>query len=336
MKFIYVIYIIVLISAILRPITIALHEIGHAIPALIFTKGNVNVYIGSFREVKNCIKLRMGRLHIFIKYSPMQFTGGLCDSFSSELSIFKQVVILASGPLFVFVFSFVLTYLSIVYEWPDIPKALVMILLISSVYDLFIDFIPKKKPVVNLDGRDVYNDGQAIINLIKNKKSISVDYSYEMGEHIIDLSKQFAQAGYDRFMQGDHLAAIKEYSKAIEINDQSSVYYNNRGYSYQLLEKYERSIFDFNRAVDLDNKCAYALNNRGLSLLMLDRFDEGMDDILKSINIDKDNVYAVRNLGICYYKKKDYQMARELLNKAIEKDSSIPLVHDYLEKLECK
>jgi len=51
-----------------RPITTFVHELGHAIPSLLFTKGPVVIYVGSYGDISNSTTTTFGRLSIIFKF----------------------------------------------------------------------------------------------------------------------------------------------------------------------------------------------------------------------------------------------------------------------------
>ncbi len=46
------------------PITVLLHELGHAIPALILTRQKVSIYIGSYGDPDKSLHFRIGLLEL--------------------------------------------------------------------------------------------------------------------------------------------------------------------------------------------------------------------------------------------------------------------------------
>jgi tetratricopeptide (TPR) repeat protein len=63
-------------------------------------------------------------------------------------------------------------------------------------------------------------------------------------------------------------SALKDYSKAIELDPSYSSPLNNRGIIYVNQRKLSRALQDFNRAIELDPKNFYALNSRGRFFLL--------------------------------------------------------------------
>ena len=61
--------------------------------------------------------------------------------------------------------------------------------------------------------------------------------------------------------------ALKDYTRAIELDPKSINAYNYRGICYYRMEDYRRAINDYTRAAEIDPKYAIAYNNRGMAYL---------------------------------------------------------------------
>ncbi|MEL7021827.1 MAG: M50 family metallopeptidase, partial [Bacteroidota bacterium] len=83
-----------------RQITTLLHEMGHAIPAVLFNKTPqpVQVFIGSYGDISNTIRLNFNRLQLFIKPRILDWKLGMCKSPPTG-SIPKDIIITLGGPL---------------------------------------------------------------------------------------------------------------------------------------------------------------------------------------------------------------------------------------------
>ena len=51
----------------IRIFTTLIHELGHAIPSLIFTTQEVAIHVGSYGDDKNSFEIDLGRLKAFFK-----------------------------------------------------------------------------------------------------------------------------------------------------------------------------------------------------------------------------------------------------------------------------
>ncbi len=131
-----------LLLIILRPLTVLLHELGHGIPALLFTNQKVILYIGSYGDTKKGFHLSFGRLEIFFKYNPILWKLGLCVPSYEEFSLTKNMIIVLGGPLI----SLILGSISIYYSfWGNIDHTIALILFavaISTLFDFLSNIIP--------------------------------------------------------------------------------------------------------------------------------------------------------------------------------------------------
>ena len=80
-------------------ITILLHELGHAIPALLLTREDVVIYIGSLGNPYKCFKVSISQLTIYCKYNPLLWYKGCCVSFDYDLTINQRLLLVAGGPI---------------------------------------------------------------------------------------------------------------------------------------------------------------------------------------------------------------------------------------------
>ena len=80
------------------------------------------------------------------------------------------------------------------------------------------------------------------------------------------------------YQQGEFLAAVKCFDRAIELNPKSARFPNDRGLSYSKLREFDKAIADFNQAIELWPGFAEAYYNRGVSYFKLGRYDEALRD----------------------------------------------------------
>ena len=114
--------------------------------------------------------------------------------------------------------------------------------------------------------------------------------------------------------------AIKDYDKAIELNSEVAVIYNNRGNAKNELDQYIEAIKDFDRAIELDPKHDLAYYNRGNAKDELELHEEAIKDYDKVIESDPNDAAAYYNRGIAKSKLGQYTEAIKDYDKAIELD----------------
>ncbi len=84
------------------------------------------------------------------------------------------------------------------------------------------------------------------------------------GSSPTDLAPEFHfQKANEEYDQGNCTAAIGGYSKVIKLNPNFAEAYNNRAYTYMMLEDYKNALPDLDRAIALRPNYINALMNRG-------------------------------------------------------------------------
>lgn len=114
--------------------------------------------------------------------------------------------------------------------------------------------------------------------------------------------------------------AIKDYNKAIELNPDHSSFYNNRGVFYEDLRQYEDALKDYSKAIELDPGQAKAHSNRGFAYNLLGQDEKALADCDKAIELDPTYAVAYHNRGKIYCDSGQYKKAIENFSKAIELD----------------
>ncbi|MGE5860618.1 MAG: tetratricopeptide repeat protein, partial [Ignavibacteria bacterium] len=94
-----------------------------------------------------------------------------------------------------------------------------------------------------------------------------------------------------------------------QYHQQGIINYNNK--------EYEKAVKDFNKAIKLDNKYQYAYQNKSLALNILGKNDKALDAINKAIEIDPKDAWAYSQRGKIYIDMEDYEKALIDLNESI-------------------
>jgi len=83
----------------------------------------------------------------------------------------------------------------------------------------------------------------------------------------------------------DHMKALDLLNRAIELNPNDAINYNNRGVALYKLGRYQQAIKDFNRAIHLDPNDLYAYNNRGNAYYELEKKNRACNDWRKACDL---------------------------------------------------
>ena len=87
---------------------------------------------------------------------------------------------------------------------------------------------------------------------------------------------------------GQYQRAIQDFDKAIRLDPQTALDYNNRGAAYVSLGQYQRAIQDLDEAIRLDSQLAIANANRAISYTLLGKDEEAEKDVARAVDLGFD------------------------------------------------
>ncbi len=131
--------------------------------------------------------------------------------------------------------------------------------------------------------------------------------------------------------------AIKSYTRAIEIAKRET--YTEaiwpilflRGISFERSKNWALAEADFISALELSPDQPQVLNYMGYSLLeRKENLDQALEMIILAAEKSPDSYHIIDSLGWAYYKKGDFGKALLYLEKAMEIESTDPIVNDHL------
>ena len=111
--------------------------------------------------------------------------------------------------------------------------------------------------------------------------------------------------------------ALKDYSRAIELNPNNAAVYTNRGIAYGEKGEPDLAIKDFNTSIQFNPDHAETYYCRGVAYDMKSDVDHAFKDYTKAIQLKPDYANAYTNRGNAYNNKGRLNSAIEDLNKAI-------------------
>ncbi len=328
-----------------RLLTTVIHELGHAIPALLLTKEKVTVYMGSLGNPEKSLQFQLGRLECFFKFNLFYWKGGLCVMHAKNISIRTSFIVTICGPLLSLLVAGIGSLILINYEFDDVPKLVIFALVFSCIVDFLNNIVPKSEAVTLHDGKLVNNDGRHLkqlwtvyrVNKIP-KKAFSY---YQEGEYIIaaELSALYLTV-YPEAKDVYRLAITsfifeKEMEKAAKIQ---KIYTEKFGDSFDEhdfinlgnlaidAKNFPEALEALQKAYKLDSNDVIVLNNYGFVLSILEKHEEAIVHFNKAIpkfdvdpSLDTDNVKA-----FCYCNRGFSKLELGLLEEGL-KDTKIAL-----------
>ncbi len=156
------------------PLITLFHELGHALPALLFTKGPVSVVYGY--QGKTMRGLRMGRLTLFAHWSFADWRHNFCTYDTEPTTKWQQAAITLGGAVLPLLAATSFAMLSWFLHWHiaalGIGLGLSCMALISAVFNLW----PDSQPIIQPDGAYQFNDGYKLLQLWRDRHSRSNAY----------------------------------------------------------------------------------------------------------------------------------------------------------------
>ncbi|WP_064967866.1 tetratricopeptide repeat protein [Tenacibaculum ovolyticum] len=339
MALIFIIKLIISIS-LLRPFTILIHELGHGIPALILTKGKVNLYIGSYGDSKNNFRLTLSRLDVFFKKdNPLYWKVGLCKTNDSDIPIFKQFIIVLFGPIASLMLAIFIVYIIFNTNVPDDLIIILFVFMISSLYDFFINIVPSRESITLDNGSITHNDGQQL-KLLFNYRTFYTDYKiavdYYNNKDFVKASTYFkkiieSNIDYDyvyrlaisSFIQTTDYETAELLNTAFEAKHKkifNSNDFTNSGLIKSRLENHQEAIIDYTKSLEIDSNNTYSLNNRGYTYNLIGEYERAILDFNKAIKLEPNFAYAFNNLGLAKIKLGDIEDGLKNIEKSMNLD----------------
>jgi tetratricopeptide (TPR) repeat protein len=122
---------------------------------------------------------------------------------------------------------------------------------------------------------------------------------------------------------GEYDNAIMDYSQAIKLDPNEAAAYNGRGNSYNSKGDYDKAIADYGQAIKMNPNYALAYNNRGISHGSKGDHDKAIADFSWAIKLDPNDMAAYNNRGNSYNRKGDYDKAIADYGQAIKIDPNL-------------
>ncbi len=140
----------------------------------------------------------------------------------------------------------------------------------------------------------------------------------------------YIKSGIEKYSSKDFEGAIKDYTKAIKVNEDSRDGYFNRGICEWALQDFESAKKDFDKTIQLDPKFAKAYFERAIILISQQEFTQALPDLDKTIELDKTESRALMMRGEIRAQAGNKTGACEDFNKA--KANGYPQAEKYIEE----
>ncbi len=169
---------------------------------------------------------------------------------------------------------------------------------------------------------DKLNENQEMQKALQEMNAAEQKEEKQREKEELLTALDYFRRGFRASSEGHTQEAVKEYSKAIELDPSFASAYHNRGILYNNLGEQQKALDDYNKAIELDPSYAFAYNGRGNVYRGFGERQKALDDYNKAIELDPSFAYAYNGRGNVYSDLGEQQKALEDYNKAIELDPS--------------
>jgi tetratricopeptide (TPR) repeat protein len=295
-------------------LTLIFHEFGHAIPALIFSKDKVTVFIGSYGNKDKTLNFALGRLGVYINYKNFRSVG-LCQHFIDNSMVAKRAICLFAGPFTPLLVGTLFFLSARALQWSDDAVLFSFVFLVITAISFVKNLLPSRSRITLASGKEVYNDGESLRMLFaKNKVKSSYDEAisfYNSEEYGKALAKfleieKTGHKGAQLFRliincelilkkYADAKASIVAYANEFEWNAND---FCSAGIAYSQLDLHTEAIGFYEKALEMDSSNESALNNKGYTLNLLERYEEAIPLFDEAIKLKPKFAYSYNNRGL--------------------------------------
>jgi tetratricopeptide (TPR) repeat protein len=123
--------------------------------------------------------------------------------------------------------------------------------------------------------------------------------------------------------QGNITRALRAYLDALAIYEPDAETHYSLGLAYQEKKNFEKAIVHFKRAIELDPDKGPAKNSMGVAYISLEQYDQAIEVFQGLIHDQGFDIYLTPhypkyNLGWTYYKKGQYETARQYFQEVAD------------------
>lgn len=122
-----------------------------------------------------------------------------------------------------------------------------------------------------------------------------------------------------RYMEvGDYDKAIRDFSRAIELESKYVFAYTERGLAWEMKGFHEKALADYDKAVSINPEYGKTYKYRAFTWEAMGEYVKAIDDCKKAIELNPDDSEAFYQMGSIYCKQKDEKDALQFLEMAFK------------------
>lgn len=142
-----------------------------------------------------------------------------------------------------------------------------------------------------------------------------------------DAGEEWFKKGLKNIEAENYKEAAYYFKKTIDLHPNHVPSYNNLGYLYNIMGKWDEAIEIYKKALAINPNDVRIHHDLGFSLYKKGMFDEAIAQFKKAIALDSEFEPPYHILGVIYLEKKMFNEVVPVLKKALEITPDYPVVH---------
>jgi len=337
----------ILIVLTARSVTTLFHELGHAIPALLFTRQPVVVHVGSYGDIRHSLRLPLGRLTLYLKFNFLDWKLGLCQH-EGDISYLQLFIIILGGPLISLLIAGAMLYGLFQDTIEDTIRVGMGLFLLSSTWDFLANIVPVSRPLKLHDGGQAYNDGYQLMRLLRLGA-----HSADFDQAILNWKNGQAEAALSQLealrekmprnrivIQStlEILLAEKQYAAARQVFESFFANRQIKPHEHELLGDIYFGLGQWQKAVKAYDAYLYynyedfsVVNKKVEALLEMNANEQALTDAAISLRLAPEhNFQGWLNYGRLQLRERNFSEAQHYLSKAVAYNDHSPNAHLHL------
>jgi len=102
-------------------------------------------------------------------------------------------------------------------------------------------------------------------------------------------AEQLKTHGNQKMVSGQYQEAVNYYTKAIELDSKSAIYYANRAAAYTHLKEYQKAIADCEASLKIDSGYSKAYSRLGTALFYEGNYNKAVENYAQAVDLDPSN-----------------------------------------------
>jgi tetratricopeptide (TPR) repeat protein len=140
----------------------------------------------------------------------------------------------------------------------------------------------------------------------------------KISENFLESKNYYIRVGDNEMHFGNHKAALEAYNKAIQLNPNDCIAYNNRGILKIKTGKIDEALIDFNKAIQINPKDYNSYANIGNAKLELKDYQGAIESYNKAIKLEPNDAHTYSARGVIKAVFKDFSGSVQDFNKSLK------------------